>query len=73
MISSSGSRPRTKWIVQRTGIEQRYIAADHETTSYLGIRAAQAALKDAGSGRGGHRPRRRRHLDARLHLPSTAT
>ncbi|HZW46827.1 MAG TPA: 3-oxoacyl-ACP synthase, partial [Microvirga sp.] len=37
-----------EWIVQRTGIEQRYIAADHETTSYLGIRAAQAALKDAG-------------------------
>jgi 3-oxoacyl-[acyl-carrier-protein] synthase-3 len=36
------------WIVQRTGIEQRYIAADHETTSYLGIRAAQAALDDAG-------------------------
>ncbi len=37
-----------EWIVQRTGIEQRYIAADHETTSYLGIRAAQAALADAG-------------------------
>jgi 3-oxoacyl-[acyl-carrier-protein] synthase-3 len=37
-----------EWIVQRTGIEQRYVAADHETTSYLGIRAAQAALKDAG-------------------------
>ena len=36
------------WIVQRTGIEQRYIAADHETTSYLGIKAAQAALDDAG-------------------------
>lgn len=37
-----------EWIVQRTGIEQRYIAADHETTSWLGIRAAQAALADAG-------------------------
>ncbi len=37
-----------EWIVQRTGIEQRYIAADHETTSYLGIKAAQAALADAG-------------------------
>jgi 3-oxoacyl-[acyl-carrier-protein] synthase III len=36
-----------EWIVQRTGIEQRYIAADHETTSYLGIKAAQAALADA--------------------------
>jgi 3-oxoacyl-[acyl-carrier-protein] synthase-3 len=37
-----------EWIVQRTGIEQRYIAADHETTSHLGIRAAQAALADGG-------------------------
>jgi 3-oxoacyl-[acyl-carrier-protein] synthase-3 len=37
-----------EWIVQRTGIEQRYIAADHETTSYLGIKAAQAALANAG-------------------------
>ena len=37
-----------EWIVQRTGIEQRYIAADHETTSYLGIKAAQAALADTG-------------------------
>jgi 3-oxoacyl-[acyl-carrier-protein] synthase-3 len=37
-----------EWIVQRTGIEQRYIAADDETTSMLGIKAAQAALADAG-------------------------
>jgi 3-oxoacyl-[acyl-carrier-protein] synthase-3 len=37
-----------EWIVQRTGIEQRHIAADHETTSYLGIKAARAALSDAG-------------------------
>ncbi|HEV2557256.1 MAG TPA: beta-ketoacyl-ACP synthase III [Microvirga sp.] len=37
-----------EWIVQRTGIEQRHIAADHETTSYLGIKAARAALDDAG-------------------------
>jgi 3-oxoacyl-[acyl-carrier-protein] synthase III len=37
-----------EWIVQRTGIEQRHIAADHETTSWLAIRAAQAALDDAG-------------------------
>ena len=36
------------WIVQRTGIRQRHIAGDHETTSFLGIRAAQAALADAG-------------------------
>ena len=37
-----------EWIVQRTGIEARHIAADHETTSYLGIKAARRALDDAG-------------------------
>jgi 3-oxoacyl-[acyl-carrier-protein] synthase-3 len=37
-----------EWIVQRTGIERRHIAADHETTSWLGIRAAQRALDDGG-------------------------
>jgi 3-oxoacyl-[acyl-carrier-protein] synthase-3 len=37
-----------EWIVQRTGIEERRIAADDETTSILGIRAAEAALADAG-------------------------
>lgn len=36
------------WIVQRTGIRERHIAAKGEMTSDLGIRAAQAALADAG-------------------------
>jgi 3-oxoacyl-[acyl-carrier-protein] synthase III len=36
------------WIVQRTGIRQRHIAADGEFTSHLGLKAAQAALKHAG-------------------------
>ncbi|MBF9195158.1 beta-ketoacyl-ACP synthase III [Microvirga terrestris] len=36
------------WIVQRTGIEARHIAEDDETTSVLGIKAAEAALADAG-------------------------
>lgn len=36
------------WIVQRTGIEERHIADDSETTSVLGIKAAEAALADAG-------------------------
>ncbi|NIX77622.1 beta-ketoacyl-ACP synthase III [Microvirga terricola] len=36
------------WIVQRTGIEQRHIADESETTSVLGIKAAEAALADAG-------------------------
>lgn len=37
-----------EWIVQRTGIRQRHIAAEDETTSVLGIAAAKAALADAG-------------------------
>jgi 3-oxoacyl-[acyl-carrier-protein] synthase-3 len=36
-----------EWIVQRTGIEARHIADDDETTSVLGIKAAEAALADA--------------------------
>lgn len=39
-----------EWIVQRTGIRQRHIAADDETTASLGERAARAALADAGLG-----------------------
>ncbi len=37
-----------EWIVQRTGIQQRHIAADGEFTSHLAVKAAQAALKNAG-------------------------
>ncbi|EKS38757.1 beta-ketoacyl-ACP synthase III [Afipia clevelandensis] len=36
------------WIVQRTGIKERHIAADGEFTSHLGLKAAQAALASAG-------------------------
>src|SRR5450631_4116293 len=36
------------WIVQRTGIRQRHIAAEDEPTSKLGLYAARAALDDAG-------------------------
>lgn len=36
------------WIVQRTGIRQRYIAGEGETTSTLATQAAQVALSDAG-------------------------
>jgi 3-oxoacyl-[acyl-carrier-protein] synthase-3 len=35
------------WIVQRTGISERRIAADDEFTSHLAINAARAALADA--------------------------
>jgi len=36
-----------EWIVQRTGIRQRYIADETETTASLGEAAARAALADA--------------------------
>ncbi len=36
------------WIVQRTGIRQRYIAGEDETTVSLGTAAAKAALDNAG-------------------------
>ena len=39
-----------EWIVQRTGIRTRHIAAEGETTSMLATRAAQRALDAAGLG-----------------------
>ena len=37
-----------EWIAQRTGIRQRHIAADDETTASLGEAAAREALDNAG-------------------------
>ncbi len=37
-----------EWIVERTGIRQRHIAAEGETTATLATAAARAALADAG-------------------------
>jgi len=37
-----------EWIVQRTGIKQRHIAADGEVTSDLALAAAKRALEHAG-------------------------
>ena len=37
-----------EWIVERTGIRQRHIAADDELTSDLAVHAAKAALVSAG-------------------------
>ena len=37
-----------EWIVERTGISQRYIAAEDETTSSLATEAARRALEAAG-------------------------
>ena len=57
-----------EWIEQRTGIRQRHIAAEGQTTSHLGTRAAEAALVDAGLTRRRHRSHHRRDLDPRLHV-----
>ena len=57
-----------EWIVQRTGIRQRHIAADGEFTSDLGIKAAQAALANAGIDAAVDRPDRAGDLDAGQHL-----
>ena len=37
-----------EWIVQRTGIRQRYVAGEGETTASLGAEAARQALDNAG-------------------------
>ncbi|SFK57434.1 beta-ketoacyl-ACP synthase III [Shimia haliotis] len=37
-----------EWIRSRSGIERRHFAAEDETTSMLGAKAAQSALKNAG-------------------------
>jgi len=37
-----------EWIVERTGIHARHIAADDELTSHLALKAARAAIADAG-------------------------
>jgi 3-oxoacyl-[acyl-carrier-protein] synthase-3 len=37
-----------EWIRERSGIEQRYYAADGTTTSDLGVRAARIAMEQAG-------------------------
>lgn len=36
------------WIVQRTGIQERHIAADNETTATMAVAAAQKTLEVAG-------------------------
>ncbi len=37
-----------EWIRKRTGIRERHLAADDEATSDLGLKAAQAAMEQAG-------------------------
>lgn len=37
-----------EWIIERTGIRERRIAADHETIAFMGTQACRQALDDAG-------------------------
>ena len=41
-----------EWIVERTGIRERHIAAEGEFTSHLALRAAERAMAAAGVGAG---------------------
>lgn len=47
-LAAQGIDTSDEWIAQRTGIRQRYIAAEGELTSDLATAAARNALKDAG-------------------------
>jgi len=37
-----------EWIIKRTGIKERHIAAENETTSDMGVKAAQKAIDRSG-------------------------
>ncbi|MGE0314845.1 MAG: beta-ketoacyl-ACP synthase III [Lautropia sp.] len=47
-LKARGVETSDEWIVERTGIRQRYLAAPGVTSSMLGTQAAQAALRSAG-------------------------
>jgi 3-oxoacyl-[acyl-carrier-protein] synthase-3 len=47
-LAARGLETSDEWIVARTGIRQRYLAAPEVTSSVLGARAARAALQAAG-------------------------
>lgn len=47
-LAADGVETSDQWIVERTGIHARHFASPSETTSELGLRAAQAALDAAG-------------------------
>ena len=48
LISKKSSIPLTEWITTRTGIKERHIAADGETTSSMAFEASKKALAEAG-------------------------
>jgi 3-oxoacyl-[acyl-carrier-protein] synthase III len=47
-LAAQGVETSDEWIQTRTGIQQRYIAAENEKTSDLALFAAQRALQTAG-------------------------
>jgi 3-oxoacyl-[acyl-carrier-protein] synthase-3 len=47
-LAARGIATSDEWIVERTGIRQRYIAAEDETTGTLAVAAGRAALNAAG-------------------------
>ncbi|CAN5281542.1 ketoacyl-ACP synthase III [soil metagenome] len=47
-LAARGVETSDQWIVERTGIRQRYIASDGETTTSLASTAARAAIAAAG-------------------------
>ncbi|HEX7155669.1 MAG TPA: beta-ketoacyl-ACP synthase III [Burkholderiaceae bacterium] len=49
-LARRGIETSDQWIVERTGIRQRYLAEEGLTTTMLGERAARAALAAAGVG-----------------------
>jgi 3-oxoacyl-[acyl-carrier-protein] synthase III len=40
-----------EWITKRTGIKERHIAAENETTSDMGVKAAEQAIERSGIGK----------------------
>lgn len=49
-LAKKGVETSDEWIVTRTGIRQRWLAEPDVTSSMLGTRAAQEAMKSAGVG-----------------------
>jgi 3-oxoacyl-[acyl-carrier-protein] synthase III len=47
-LAKSGLETSDEWITTRSGISARHFAAEHELTSDLAVKAAQAALMNAG-------------------------
>jgi 3-oxoacyl-[acyl-carrier-protein] synthase III len=47
-LAKDGLETSDEWIKTRSGIAARHFAADHELTSDLAVKAAQAALQSAG-------------------------